>query len=68
ITSEPYWDTIVDEGAGRPPDARLTATFVQGFLIEDANGRLVSVKEPLDQMRPPWRELDSVEEVVAQLD
>jgi hypothetical protein len=42
-TSEPYSGTILHESAGRPAGARLTAPFVQGFLIEDADDELVSV-------------------------
>jgi hypothetical protein len=66
-TKEPYSGTIRDEGAGRPAGARLTAPFVQGFLIEDARGKLVSVLDGLETMSPPWRPLDSVEEVLAEL-
>ncbi len=66
-TNEPYWDTIIDEGAGRPAGARITAPFVQGFLIEDPRGKLVSVLDGLETMSPTWRDLDSVEEVLAEL-
>lgn len=66
-TNEPYWETILNAGAGRPAGARLTATFVQGFLIEDADGVLVSVNESLDNMPPAWKDLGTVEEVEAQV-
>lgn len=51
------------------PDARakLTSTYVQGFLIENACGKLVSLWDSFRSMAPAWRRLDSVEEVVAQL-
>jgi hypothetical protein len=41
-TEEPYWDTILDEGAGRPAGARITRPVTQGFLIEDGRGGLVA--------------------------
>jgi hypothetical protein len=66
-TSEPYSETILDEGAGRPAGARLTAPFVQGFLIENADNTLVSVWEPFETMPPAWHGLDSVEEVLGKL-
>lgn len=66
-TNESYSDVILDEGAGRPSGGRITAAFVQGFLIEDANGKLVSVTESLEAMPPPWQALESVDEVVAQI-
>jgi hypothetical protein len=66
-TNEPYFKTILDEGAGRPAGARLTTTFPQGFLIEDANGVLVSVNESLNSMPAAWKDLSSVEEVEALL-
>jgi hypothetical protein len=66
-TSEPYSGTILDQGAGRPAGAPLTAPFVQGFLIEDADSRLVSVWEPFETMPPAWHGLDSVEEVLGKL-
>jgi hypothetical protein len=64
-TKEPYWDTIIDEGAGRPVGARLTTPFVQGFLIEDAEGRLVSAMEPVEDMPEAWKGLSSVDDVLA---
>jgi hypothetical protein len=67
-TSQSYSGTILHEGAGRPAGARITAPFVQGFLIEDARGKLVSVKDSLETMPPAWRDLDSVDEVLAGLD
>lgn len=66
-TNEPYWDTVLDEGAGRPAGARITTPFVQGFLIEDSNGKLVSVLEPFEAMPPAWRGLGSVAEVLVAL-
>jgi len=67
-TKEPYWDTILDGGAGRPEGASITQAFVQGFLIEDPSGLLVSVFEPIENMPASWHSLDSVEEVAAQVD
>lgn len=66
-TNEPYAADILDEGAGRPPGARITAPFVQGLLIEDPRGKLVSVLDGLETMASPWRDLDSVDEVLAEL-
>ena len=66
-TNQPYSGTILDKGAGRPAGARITTPFVQGFLIEDPRGKLVSVMDDLETMSPPWRALDSVEEVLAEL-
>ena len=66
-TNEPYSAAVLDEGAGRPVGAQITTPFVQGFLIEDARGTLVSVMDGLETMSAPWRDLDSVDEVVAQL-
>jgi hypothetical protein len=40
---------------------------VQGFLIEDASGKLVSVMDGLETMSPAWRDLESVDDVLAQL-
>jgi hypothetical protein len=65
--NEPYSQTILDEGAGRPAGTRMTAPFVQGFLIEDASGKLVSVMDGLETMSPAWRDLESVDDVLAQL-
>jgi hypothetical protein len=64
-TSEPYWETVLNEGAGRPSGAGIAAPFVQGFLIEDDEGRLVSVNEPLRSMPPAWQGLETLEEVVS---
>ena len=44
-----------------------TAAFVQGFLLEDASGRLVSVWEPFRLMPRAWHGLDSVDEVLAEI-
>jgi hypothetical protein len=66
-TTEPYSGAILDEGAGRPAGARLTAPFVQGFLIEDADDKLVSVWESFELMPPAWRGLDSVEDVLVKI-
>ena len=66
-TNEPYSGTVLDEGAGRPKAARLTAPFVQGFLIEDADNNLVSVWESFELMPPAWRGLDSIEDVLVKL-
>jgi hypothetical protein len=62
-TSEPYWPTVIDQGAGRPVGASITTPFPQGFLIEDAAGRLVSVMEPLEAMPTHWQGLNSLEDV-----
>ena len=67
-TNQPYSETILDKGAGRPAGARITAPFVQGFLLENPDGKLVSVWEPFETMPRAWRGLDSVEDVVAKLD
>jgi hypothetical protein len=65
ITDEPMWETVIDGGAGRPAGAPLLATYVQGFLIEDADGRLISVREPLDNMGGrEWQELETLDDVV----
>lgn len=66
-TNEPYWDTVLNQGAGRPAGARIAATFVQGFLLEDASGGLVSVSEPFETMPPAWHDLRSVDDVLAEL-
>lgn len=66
-TNEPYWETVLEEGAGRPEGTRLMAPFVQGFLIEGAAAKLVSVWEPFESMPPGWHGLDSVEEVLEKL-
>jgi hypothetical protein len=66
-TNWPYDWTVLDEGAGRPAGARITTPLVQGFLIEDSRGKLVSVKDSLKTMSEPWRSLDSVDEVLAEL-
>jgi hypothetical protein len=66
-TNEPYSGAILDEGAGRPAGAGITAAVVQGFLIEDPSGKLVSVMDDLETMPRPWRALDSVEDVLAEL-
>lgn len=66
-TNEPYLDTILNEGAGRPAGARITTPFVQGFLIEDSNRELVSVLETFEAMPPAWRGLDTVADVLAVL-
>lgn len=66
-TKEPYWDTVLDEGAGRPAGAPLTAAYVQGFLIEDMGARLVSVNEPLDTMPSAWQALESLDAVEAEI-
>jgi hypothetical protein len=67
-TNWPHDWTILNEGAGRPAGARITTPLVQGFLVEDPRGKLVSVEDSLKTMSEPWRSLDSVEEVVAALE
>ncbi len=47
--------------------ARITTPLVQGFLIENERGKLVSVMDSLETMSPSWRALDSVDEVLAEL-
>ena len=44
-----------------------TTAFVQGFLLEDASGRLVSVWEPFRLMPRPWHGLESVDDVLAEI-
>lgn len=66
-TEEPYWETVVDKGAGRPAGTRITTPMEQGFLFEDSTGELVSAFVPIDQMPEAWRSLDSLDEVVGQL-
>jgi hypothetical protein len=66
-TAEPYWDTIINEGAGRPAGAKITQAFVQGFLIESPDGHLVSVLEPLELMPPAWQGLGSLSDVIAMI-
>jgi len=68
ITAAPEYDTIIDEGSGRPAGAKLTDTYVQGFLIEDPDGTLVSVKEPFEVMPSDWQDLGSVEDVVTEIE
>ena len=68
ITDEPEYDTIIDEGAGRPAGAKLTDTYVQGFLIEVSDGTLVSVKEPFEVMPSDWKDLAAVEDVVEEIE
>jgi hypothetical protein len=62
-TTEPYWKTIINEGAGRPVGAHITAPFTQGFLIENG-GELVSVMEPLSSMPPGWHDISTLEELL----
>ncbi len=62
-TLEPYLDFIIDEGLGRPADASVTATHVQGFLIEDQDGVLVSVYESLSAMPEAWQQFKSLADV-----
>jgi hypothetical protein len=45
----------------------VTSAFVQGFLIEDASGGLVSVWEPFSLMPRAWHGLGSVDEVLAEV-
>ena len=66
-TDESYYPVVFEEGAGRPSGASLMATFVQGFLIEDDNGQLMSVWEGFGAMPEPWHDLNSVEEVVSRI-
>jgi hypothetical protein len=47
--------------------ARITTPLVQGFLLENERGKLVSVMDSLETMSPSWRALDSVDEVLAEL-
>lgn len=69
VTREPLWDTVIDEGAGRPSGAPLLAAQVQGFLLEGPDGALVSVNEGLQNMPAAWRALTSLSDVrVAVLD
>lgn len=63
-TNEPYSPVILDEGAGRPAGARITAPFIQGFLIEDHDGKPVSVMEPFNLMPPRWHGFQSIAEIV----
>jgi hypothetical protein len=64
-TQEPYSNAILDPGMGRPEGARITTPFVQGFILEDENGKPVSVMEPFEEMPPAWHELESIDEIVA---
>lgn len=66
-TNEPYWDTILDAGMGRPTGAPLMTAAVQGFLLERDDGSLVSVMEPLAAMPVAWHNLSSIQGVVALL-
>jgi hypothetical protein len=66
-TGEPYLDTILDKGIGRPEGARITAPAVQGFLLEDGLGTLTSILEPFAAMPPAWHALESVEDVAEQV-
>ncbi|MFQ5523291.1 MAG: hypothetical protein ACE5F5_06895 [Acidimicrobiia bacterium] len=66
-TKEPYWETIVDPGAGRPEGAPLMVSYAQGLLLADPGGRLVSVLVELDSMPSPWRAISTIDEVVAAL-
>ena len=67
VTNWPYDGTVLDKGAGRPAGARITTPLIQGFLIENPRGKLVSVMDSLKTMSEPWRSLDSVDEVLAKL-
>lgn len=67
-THEPYWDTVLDKGAGRPAGAPITAPLTQGFLINDPDGRLLSVFENFASMPPAWRELRSIGDVEEDLE
>lgn len=64
-TTESYSPTIIDEGAGRPAGARITAPFIQGFLLEGEDGAPVSVMETFEAMPPGWHDLDSIDEILA---
>jgi hypothetical protein len=66
-TNASYSEYVFNAKAGRPPGARFAGAFTQGFLIEDSNGRLVSVRVGLSAMPPAWHHLSSVEDVVAKL-
>jgi hypothetical protein len=66
-TNEPYSETILHEGAGRPAGAPITAAHRQGFLIEGVGVGLISVFEPLASMPAGWRGLDSLAAVRATL-
>jgi hypothetical protein len=44
-----------------------TAPFFQGFLLEDASGKLISVWEPFRLMPRAWHGLDSIDEVLAEI-
>ncbi len=59
-----YWDTVIDEGAGRPQGAPLMAPFPQGFLVETQDAGLVSMMEPFDSMPAGWHGLSVLTEVI----
>jgi len=66
-TNEPYWETIIDPGTGRPEGAPLMAPYAQGLLLADPGGRLVSVLVELDSMPSRWRAISTIDEVAAAL-
>lgn len=62
-THEPYWETVLNQGAGRPAGAPIMSPYMQGFLIEDSTGRLVGVFDDLATMGRPWSTYRTLEEV-----
>jgi hypothetical protein len=66
-TNGSFTEFIVDEGAGRPAGAPITAAYRQGFLIEGEGVGLISVVEPLESMPAGWRGLGSLSDVRAAL-
>jgi hypothetical protein len=64
VTDSQMSGVVLDRAAGRPQGAPLVATYVQGFLIEDADGSLVSVKEPFSAMPDGWHDLETLSAVV----
>jgi hypothetical protein len=66
-TNEPYWDTVIGPNAGRPRGAPITTPFVQGFLLEGLDGRLVSVMAEFEDMPAGWKDLNSLDDVLIAL-
>ncbi|MEX0864495.1 MAG: hypothetical protein WD269_06415 [Acidimicrobiia bacterium] len=60
ITSEPYWETVIDKGAGRPSGVPLTAAYVEGFILVTSDGRLIGVTAPIEDLTAGWERLTTV--------
>jgi len=67
-TEEPYWESVIDVGAGRPDGSHLFAAYTEGFLVESVSGELIGAIVPLAEMHDGWTGMTSIKEVIAALD